>query len=294
MGIEVQALLNIDHIGIRNQHFHVGIYLHVAHKVEALFEIFAEEVLEFFFFQFAHCLVEYTLIGFVTNIRDEAALLPTQKVSCPPNIEVTHSYIEATSQFTKLLQRTEAAAGFRSQYTQWRRHQITECTLIGAPHPAPKLVQITEAKLMRIIDDHRIGVRNIQARFDDVGTNQYLVAAINKINEYPLQFLRLHLAVGHGYIYIGHQAAYQRSHICQALHPVVYKENLATTLNFVVDGILDQLFLKNAYFRMNRPPVRWRCTDNRQVAGSHQAKLQRSRDGGSREGERIYIHLHIA
>ena len=56
-------------------------------------------------------------------------------------------------------------------------------------------MQITKPKLMGIINDDSVDIRNIYATFHNVGTNQHIVFLLNKIQDSLFQFVTFHLTV---------------------------------------------------------------------------------------------------
>ncbi|MNI48821.1 hypothetical protein D3C73_1034040 [compost metagenome] len=54
-------------------------------------------------------------------------------------------------------------------------------------------MQVTEAEYMGVIDDNRIGIRNIQTSFDNCRCNQHIKVMINKFEHYIFQFIPLEL-----------------------------------------------------------------------------------------------------
>ncbi len=134
-------------------------------------------------------------------------------------------------------------------------------------------MQVTHPKLIRIVYDNRIGIRNIQARFYNVGANQNLVPPVNKIQQSTLQGFGFHLPVRHCNIGIRNQLVNHACDFWKRLYPVMHKENLPAAIDFVVDGILDNFMIEDPCFRMNRLPIRGRRPDHGKVAGSHQGEL---------------------
>ena len=56
-------------------------------------------------------------------------------------------------------------------------------------------MQVGKADVLRLVDDDRIRVRDVQAVLDDGRTQEHVVVAPHEIQHLVLQFLRFHLPV---------------------------------------------------------------------------------------------------
>ena len=56
-------------------------------------------------------------------------------------------------------------------------------------------MQITQAKLVCIVNNDRIYIWNIHTAFNNIGTNQHIIFFINKIKNPFFQFMTFHLSM---------------------------------------------------------------------------------------------------
>ena len=103
----------------------------------------------------------------------------------------------------------------------------------------------------------------------------------------------IHLSVPHDRFRAGYNAPDGIFYLVNILHPVVNEKNLPVTRQLVLNGLADDLFIKAMQLGNNWVAVGRRRLDDRQVAGTHQRKLQGTRDWRGRQRERVYIHLQL-
>ena len=103
--------------------------------------------------------------------------------------------MDATAQVGEVLDGLQASFCFGSKGGQRRCQQVTESFFIAPPHTSAHLVQVTEAEVLRLVDDNGIGIGYVDATFDDGSGKQHVVIVIDEIKDYLLQFGRLHLSV---------------------------------------------------------------------------------------------------
>ena len=199
--------------------------------------------------------------------------------------------MHAGAQVRELLEGLKTLAGFSGQSTQRGRHQIAEGLAVGTPDPAPQLVQVAQPKLVRLVDQDGVGVRDVDAAFDDRCGDEYVVRAIDETSHDVFEFLALHLAMSNPDSYVGAQALNHARHFLDVAHAVVHEVRLSATADFVGDRVTDDFFVEAADDGVHRMPVgRW-GTDDAEVAGAHQGELQRPWNGGRGKCECIHVGL---
>src|SRR6478609_2078310 len=127
--------------------------------------------------------------------------------------------------------------------------------------------------MMRVVYNNGIHIRNVNTTFYDIGTNQYIIFLINKI-QYPFfQFMSFELAVCKTDTQIGTKPLYHRTHFCQTLYTVMDKENLSAPFRFIINSIADKIIIECVNLGLNRLPVGGWCIDDAKITRPHQAKL---------------------
>src|SRR5690554_207866 len=76
-------------------------------------------------------------------------------------------------------------------------------------------------------------------------------------------------------------------------YPVVHEEDLTSSFQFAAYGIPYDFFIKSMKFCSDGLSVGRRCTDYTEVPGTHQRKMKRTWDRGSRKGKHIYVYPHL-
>ncbi len=119
--------------------------------------------------EFVHSLGENLLIGIVSHIGNEAALLGTEHVSCSSDVEILHGYVYATAKTGVVLYGLQTTTGFGGKGRQWWRQQIAECLLVATSHTSAHLVQVAESEVLCIVYDYGVGIGYVYAILYDGG-----------------------------------------------------------------------------------------------------------------------------
>ena len=148
------------------------------------------------------------LICFISQISDKATLLGSEQISGSTNVQILHGNMNTTSQITKVLNRLKTSSPFGGQTAQRRSQQITKCFLVTTPYPSTHLMEVTQAEVLRLINNDGICIRNIDTTFDDCGCQEHVIVIVDKIQNNLFQFCRLHLPVSDCYTTIRDMALY--------------------------------------------------------------------------------------
>ena len=112
-------------------------------------------------------LFEQLAVEFETNRGDVAALLRPQHVTGPSNLQVAHRDLKSAAQRRVLFYGADALARLGQHSGMARNQKIGIRLMFVAPDPSAKLIEIAQPEPIRPIDDDRVGVRNVDAAFDD-------------------------------------------------------------------------------------------------------------------------------
>ena len=177
--------------------------------------------------------------------------------------------MDAASQIGEVLDGLQASARFRREGRERRSQQVAERFLIATPYPAAQLVQVTQTKVLRLIDDDCIHVRYIDAAFNDRGCYQHIIIVIDEVQNHFLQFLRFHLSMPYTDAGIGHQAMNHFLQFAQILDAVVHHKHLSVAAHLKADGIGNNILIKDMHLRLDGIAVGRRSLNDRQIARSH-------------------------
>ena len=178
--------------------------------------------------------------------------------------------MNTTSQITKVFNRLKTSPSFGCQTTQRRSQQITKSFLVATSYPSTHLMEITQSKILRLIDNDSVGIRNINTTFDDCSCQEYIIVVVDKIQNNLLQLCRFHLSMSNRYTAIRDMTFDHRFQFRQVRNPVIDKEDLTVAAHLKIDGIRYHFFIKSMHFGLNRIAVGWRSRNHTQVACTHQ------------------------
>ena len=172
--IQQHTLAAARHILFGQIHLKVALYGTVFHKVVArqlhtLCHLLLIHVAELIVFQFGDRLTENLLIGFITQVLHESALLRPEQIAGTTDVEVLHGEIESAAQFGKSLQGLQTSACLLCQHRAWRCQQIAEGLAVAAPHTSAHLMKVRQTEMVGIVDDDGIGIADVDAVFHDGG-----------------------------------------------------------------------------------------------------------------------------
>ena len=297
--VEQHSLRTTRHVGIREIGLQVTLHGTVIHEVitRELFSfihLLLIQVVELLVLQLGDSLGENLLISLVTQVFHESTLFGTQQIACATNIQVLHSQIKTATQVAEGFQCFQTATGFRSKTCLSRSYQIAESLLVATSYPTSHLMQVAQSESVGIIHDDGIGIGNIDSVLYDGSRKKQIIVVIDESHDDLLQFLRLHLSMPDSYAAVWHQFLDEQFQLGQFGDTVADEEHLTVTAHLKIDGIGNHRLVEGDYLGLDRITVRWRCTHDTHIAGSHQRELQGSRNRSSTHGKGIHIHLQLA
>jgi hypothetical protein len=111
---------------------------------------------------------------------------------------------------------------------------------VAAANPAPQLVELGQAKAVRVVNHHGVGVGHIEPGLHDHGRDQDVHLAGHEAAHDLLQLVRRHLAVGHSDPGPRGQGAHLGSHGVDRLDPIVYREHLSAAIDLAGKGLFQK------------------------------------------------------
>src|SRR5665647_1956123 len=231
------------------------------------------------------------MVSFKTDICDKSALLATQQITSTPNIEILHCNAEPAPDFGELFNCLQTSFSVCRHNIQRWCHQITECFFIRPANSSTQLVKFTQTEILGIIDNDRVGIRDIQTRFNYCGCNKYIKITVHKVKHHFFKLRAFHLTMTNDCTNTRTKPIYQQFNFIDIRYPVIYKESLSTAGNLVIDSVTDYLLIKNTHLSINRISVRWWCINYGEVTRTHQRKLQCTRNRCGRQSQCINIRF---
>ena len=144
----------------------------------------------------------------------------------------------------------------------WWTQQIAKCLFVVSSYTSAQLVKIAHSKVMRIIDDNGIRIRNVNTTFNNRSRDQHIEFSFNEFVHHFFQVFSAQLSMTNANAHIWTYALNQSGHFAKILNAVVHEENLTSALHFVADCIANNLFSERNQFGTNRDTIRWRGLNN--------------------------------
>jgi len=290
--IESDAFARFGHVGFAERNVEVGVDGTFVGDVFALLLFALEEGAELLRLELLDGLLEDLLIGLIAEVGDEARLLAAQQVACATDVEVLHGEVYARTEAREVLDGLQTATRILSEVAVGWGDEVTESLLVGASHTTAQLMEFGEAEVLRIDDNHRIGIGDVKARFDDGGADENVVLVVGIVEDELLHDVRFHLAVGRGDACVGDKLGDTGREFGQLRNLVVDDEDLSVARQLEVDGLLDDSIVETMDLGLDGVAVGGRGSDDAEVASSHEAELQGAGDGSGCHGKRIDVDAH--
>ena len=297
LAVEKHALAASGDVALREKQLQVAVHRALVHEIRAaaFFRMVRRiQVGELVGFQLVHGLRENLLVSFVTHVGNEAALLRAQEVSGSADVEVLQGYVESAAQVAEFFQCLQPPPAFVGQLGEGRRQQIAEGLAVAPPYAPAELVQVAEPEVLRLVDNDGVHVGNVDAVFYNGGGQEDIEVVVYEIEDDLFQHFGLHLPVGYADAGVGHEAAEACGQLFHVADAVVYEEYLAAAAHFEADGVGYERVVERMYLGLYRIAVGRRRIDDREVAGSHEGKLERAGDGRGAQRECVHIDTQLA
>ena len=208
-----------------------------------------------------------------------------QEIPRAPQLEIPHRQQIPRSQFRMMLQQLHAPLGFRIHVLG--RDEIAIRAPMPSPYPTPQLVQLSQTELVGLVDDHCVGVRDIQPRLYDHRGDQDLHLSRTERPHQIVQVAFLDLPVPHLHSGPRCQPAYALRYGLYCLNAVVHEEHLPASVQLAGNGLHQQFIIPRLHEGQHRRPIAWRSLNQSQVAQPRQRKMQRAWNGCSGERQDV-------
>src|SRR5258708_19538053 len=97
---------------------------------------------------------------------------------------------------------------------------------------------------MGLINDDRIGIRNVETGFNNIGGNKNVIFFLDEPDHHLLKLMTFHLPVGYTNSRIRNEFINYIRDLFYIADPVVNKEHLPPSFYFMTDGITDNHFIE--------------------------------------------------
>ena len=223
-----------------------------------------------------------------------ARLLVAEQVAGAAQLEVAHRDLEAGAELGEVRQRRQALRGLRRQRRRRVVEQVGVGALAAAPDATADLVELGEAEVVGVLDDQRVGGRDVDPRLDDRGADEHVGVAAQERHHPVLELGLLELAVGDLEAQLGAHAAQPRRDLVDRLDAVVHVERLAAALPLALERLAHERLVELADVGPDRAAALRRGLDHGDVAQARERHLQRARDRRRRHRDHVDAQAQLA
>ena len=93
---------------------------------------------------------------------------------------------------------------------------------VRTPDPPADLVELGEAQLVRILNDHRVGIRDIESRLDDRRGDEHIDITVDEIQHDLLELVLIHLTMSECHICLRNERRHMVCHLVDVVDTIVY------------------------------------------------------------------------
>ena len=141
------------------------------------------------------------------DVGDVAGLLAAEQVAGAADLQVLHRDRHAAAEVGVLGQRREPLVGGLGERLLRRVEEVGVGPLAGSADAAAQLVELGEPEGVGALDDHRVGVGDVEAGLDDRGAHEHVEALLPEVDHHLLELVLAHLPVGGRDPRLGHELA---------------------------------------------------------------------------------------
>ena len=218
-----------------------------------------------------------------------AGLLVAEQIAGAADLKILQGDAHARSEISVLGNGREPLMGSLGERPLGVVEEIGVRPLAATADPPAQLVQLAQTEVIGPVDDERVRVGDVDARFDDSRADEHVDLLVPEVDDHLLKRTLAHLPVGDRDSRLRHEIAQPRCDPVDRLDPVVNEEHLAVSEQLAADRSRDLLIVIGADEGEHRVALlRWGL-DDRHLANPGHRHLQGARDWGSRHCEDIDI-----
>ena len=232
-------------------------------------------------------LFEELAIEFKADAGDVAALLGTEEVTGAPEFEVAHCDAEAGAELVVLFEGVEAFVGLIDEGGVAVEKEVGVGLAFEAPNASADLVELREPEAVGAFDDEGVAVGDIDAGFDDGGTDEDVVFARHESRHDFLEGEGGHLPVPDCDPEFGVHFANRIGDCFDGLDAVVEVEDLPAPVDFGTDCVFNDGGVVALDDGFDGPAIGGRGFDDGHGARPRKGEVEGARDGGGAQGEDI-------
>ena len=224
------------------------------------------------------CLTEHLAVKVIPYCIHMPMLFCSQKISGASEFQITHCNLESTSQICIFSNRRKSFFCSLFQHRIPAIHKECISSPIWTSDSSTKLIQLWKSISVRIMNDHRIDIGNIQSGLNDRCRNQYIYISVNKCIHDCFQLSLTHLSMGKIHSRIRQKLRDPCRHICNIIHAVINIINLTASSKLTVDCLSYRFLIILHNICLNRNTIHRRLFQDTHVADTDHTHMECSRN----------------
>src|SRR5205814_2873592 len=137
-----------------------------------------------------------------------------------------------------------------------------------------ELIQLREAERVSAIDEHGVGVGDVEPGFDDHRRDKNVDLPIDEVPHHFLELALAHLAVSNADARPRHDPPYMLGHSIYRLDAVVDEKDLAAAIELTGDAFVDQTIVPRLDVGKHRRAIARRRLHQSHVAQAGQRQME--------------------
>ena len=142
-------------------------------------------------------LLQHVLVELDADLADMARLLVAEQIAGAADVEIVARQLKPGAERVQRLHHLEPALRGRRQLLLLGQGQIAIGAHLAAADAAAQLIELRQAEHVGAMHDQRVGGRDVEAGFDDVGRQQQVVGALVERGHHLFELGRRHPAMRH-------------------------------------------------------------------------------------------------
>ena len=280
--VDVELLRLVRDIGIRDECVDIAVDLGIEARLLLQLALLL-----------LHGGVQQLTVQIVADGLHVAMLLCAQDIARTADLEVTHRDPDARAELGELADRLQALLRLLRQHLTAAVHEERVRRPVRASDTSANLIQLTQAHPVRVLDDHRICIRDVEASLDDRRRHQHIDLAVDEAQHDILELRLRHLAMRIRDARLRAELLHMPRDVCDVIDPVVDIVHLAVSRKLAVDRLAHELVVVLHDIGLDRHTVDRRLLEHRHVTDADQRHVQRPRDRRRRQRQHVDVFLQI-
>ena len=161
--------------------------------------------------------------------------------------------------------------------------------MVAAADAPAKLVQLRQPEFVGAVDDDGVGVGDVDAGFDDGGTEQHVESLLQKVAHDLFQLALAQLSVRYADAGFGQQGFQPLAHVFNRIHFIVQEKHLPAAFEFAQHGFAHAAFAERFDKGFDGEAAAGRGGNQREVAQAFERHAEGARNRRGGHGEDIDI-----